>query len=376
LECWKNGITGLEYCNFGSTVIIVLTIKFIIDKILIKYFHLGIGNQRRYFLLTRQLNSMIQRCNSLHSCGQALMLVIITAYVTGCASLRQMEMPSLPENLPAHHELTAVPFFPQEEYQCGPAALAMAINWSGLPLRPEDLVDEVYTPSRKGSLQVAVIAAARRHGRLAYEMSDLESIFHEISAGYPVIVLQNLGLSWLPVWHYAVVIGYDTAHKTVILRSGTTARKVMPFGVFEKTWARSKYWGILILQPTQLPAVATERNFVAAVVGLERAQQYRAAVSAYRIALTRWPESLSARMGLGNSYYAMGELKKSESAFKETIRLHPGEGSAYNNLAQVLMEQGHYREALASARKAVSLGGPLKAVYQETLREIESQMAQ
>ena len=97
-------------------------------------------------------------------------------------------MPPLPENLPASRELTAVPFFPQEKYQCGPAALAMAISWSGLPVRPEDLVEQVYTPSRKGSLQVAMIAAVRRHGRLAYEISDLESLFPEIAAGYPVIM--------------------------------------------------------------------------------------------------------------------------------------------------------------------------------------------
>ena len=139
---------------------------------------------------------MIQRCNFHYLCGPALLLVVLISCVTGCAGFRQMEMPSLPENLPAHYELTAVPFFPQEEYQCGPAALAMAISWSGLPLKPEDLVDEVYTPSRKGSLQVAVIASARRHGRLAYEISDLDSIFHEVSAGYPVIILQNLEFAY------------------------------------------------------------------------------------------------------------------------------------------------------------------------------------
>jgi tetratricopeptide (TPR) repeat protein len=287
-----------------------------------------------------------------------------------------MEMPPLPETLPPKHELTAVPFFPQEEYQCGPASLAMAVSWSGLPLRPEDLVDEVYTPARKGSLQIAVIAAARRHGRLAYEVSDLESLFPEIAAGYPVLILQNLGVSWFPVWHYAVVIGYDAEDKTIILRSGTTARKVMPFGVFEKTWARSNYWGILILKPTELPALALEINYVGSVAGLERARQYQAAVSGYQTALSRWPESLPARMGLGNSYYALGELKESEVAFQETIQLHPDEGSAYNNLAQVLMEQGRLREALASATKAVSLGGPLQQVYQETLKEIESKLSQ
>ena len=92
--------------------------------------------------------------------------------------------------------------------------------------------------------------------------------------------------------------------------------------------------------------------------------------------MTRWPQSLAARMGLGNSYYALGEFTNSEYAFRETIRLHPRAGSAYNNLAQILMEQGRYPEAREMARKAVSLGGPSLAVYQQTLKEVESKMHQ
>ena len=76
-------------------------------------------------------------------------------------------------------------------------------------------------------------------------------------------------------------------------------------------------------------------------------------------------------MGLGNSYYELGDIKNFEDAFRETIRLHPQAGSAYNNLAQILMEQGRYTEALEMARKAVSLGGPFQAVYRQTLKEIE-----
>jgi len=312
----------------------------------------------------------------LHFGDAALLLGFLMSLLSGCASFRQKEMPPLPENLPASHELTAVPFFPQEEYQCGPAALAMAISWSGLPARPEDLVEQVYTPSRKGSLQLAMIAAARRHGRLAYKISDLESLLPEIATGYPVIILQNLGFSWFPVWHYAVVVGYDAVQEHVIVRSGTTSRKVMPFGVFEKTWARSNYWGIIILQPSQLPALAKEKTYLSAVLGLEKAHQFQAAVSGYRTALTRWPQSLTARMGLGNSYYALGDFMNSENAFREIIRLHPRAGAAYNNLAQILMERGRYPESLEMARKAVSLGGPLQAVYRQTLQEIESKMSQ
>ena len=305
----------------------------------------------------------------------ALMLGFLLSLLTGCTSLRQMEMPPLTENLPISREIATVPFFPQEKYQCGPAALAMAMSYSGVPVGPEDLADEVYTPGRKGSLQSAIIAAARRHGRLAYEISDPASLFPEIAANYPVIILQNLSISWFPVWHYAVVVGYDAAQEHVILRSGTTSRKVMSFGVFEKTWARSNYWGILILQPDQLPALANERTYLSAVLGLEKAHQFQAAVSGYRTALTRWPQSLAARVGLGNSYYALGDFSNSEDTFRETIRLHPRAGFAYNNLAQVLMEQGRYPEAREMAREAVSIGGSSRALYQQTLKEIESKMS-
>jgi tetratricopeptide (TPR) repeat protein len=305
----------------------------------------------------------------LHLCSILLPVFYFGCFLIGCAGFRQM--PPLPDDLPSAYELEAVPFYPQEDYQCGPATLAMALSFSGLALQPEDLVDEVYTPSRKGSLQMAMIGATRRHGRLAYEISGLESIFQEIAAGHPVIILQNLGLSWYAVWHYAVVVGYDSGEEMVILRSGTNSRKLMPFGVFEKTWARSNHWGLLVLNPDELPAMAVEESYVKSVIGLEKARQFEAAIVGYHAALARWPQSLAARMGLGNSYYAIKNLTNSEEAFREAVRLHPHAGVAYNNLAQVLLEQGREHEALAAVRKAISIGGPFKTAYEETLREIE-----
>jgi len=295
--------------------------------------------------------------------------------LTGCAGLKPAEVPLLPDNVPAYHELSAVPFYPQEAYQCGPATLAMALSWSGLPLKPEDLVDEVYTPSRKGSLQMAMIGATRRKGRIAYEVSGIEHLLPEIAAGHPVIILQNLGLSWYPVWHYALVIGYDLPQEYFMLHSGVTSRKLMSFGVFEKTWARSQYWGLIVLPPTRLPAQADEKSYIKAVLGLEKARQYQAAKTGYQTALERWPESFQAHMGLGNSYYALGDLKNAEHAFRKAADLYPAEGAAHNNLAQVLLEQGRKQEAMQSAQTAVSLGGPLSAAYQETLNEIRGSMA-
>jgi hypothetical protein len=43
-----------------------------------------------------------------------------------------------------------------------------------------------------------------------------QQLCEEVAAGHPVIVLQNIGLSWYLVWHYAVVVGYDLHEGTVI----------------------------------------------------------------------------------------------------------------------------------------------------------------
>jgi tetratricopeptide (TPR) repeat protein len=283
---------------------------------------------------------------------------------------RQWPQPT--EALPIRHELDTVPFYPQEAYQCGPASLAMTLTWSGIQVDPEAITPEVFTPSLKGSLQSAMISTARRRGRVAYPISGAEEMLEEVAAGHPVIILQNLGLSWYPVWHYAVVVGYDLEIGIVLLHSGVTSQKRLSLRVFNNTWARGDYWGLLVLPPSRLPETATEHNYVSAVLGLEKAQQWQAAIEGYNTALARWPDSLSARMGLGNSYYALGDLVSAEAAFREATIRFPTSGMAYNNLAQVLWERDNRKEALEAARKAVDLGGPLVEEYRRTLKEIQA----
>jgi tetratricopeptide (TPR) repeat protein len=288
-----------------------------------------------------------------------------------CTGLNKSVMLEKAGNVPPRVEIEAIQFYTQKAYQCGPAVLAMVLNWSGLPISPEDLTAEVFTPELKGSLQSAMVSAVRRNGRIAYVFTGLSDLFAEVAAGHPVIVLQNLGLSWYPVWHYAVVVGYDLPEKVVILRSGNIRRKRMPFQVFDKTWARSNYWGLLILQSNQLPATVKEDLFLKALLGLEEARQFQVAIDGYHTALTQWPKNLTALIGIGNCYYALGELENAEKVLRKAVRYHPKSGPAFNNLAQIFFEEGRKQEALAAAKKAVSLGGPMRSVYQKTLEEIE-----
>lgn len=301
-----------------------------------------------------------------------LILVTCLAVFGGCAIFQRGEWPAPFDHVPSQHEIASVPFYPQDEYQCGPAALAMGLAWSGLDLKPADLTDMVYTASRQGSLQPALIAAARRMGRVAYVITGTEPLIREIAAGHPVIVLLNMGLSWLPAWHYAVAIGYDRAADEVILHSGLNARERMSMLVFQHTWARSQRWGLLVLKPKDLPATVDEAKFVEAVLGLEKARKYEAAVDGYHTALDRWPQNFTALMGLGNSRYALGDLQSSEEAFRRAAGIEPLSGAAFNNLAHVLLDLGRREDALTAARQAVALGGPLQNVFQKTLEEIEA----
>lgn len=304
----------------------------------------------------------------------AALALLLGGALAGCAGSSRLALPATAPALPARTEIRDLAFFPEAAHQCGPAALATVLSWSGLSATPDAVGKQVYSPALKGSLQPALVSSARRHGRIAYEIAGSDALWQEVAAGHPVIVLQNLGLSWNPVWHYAVVMGYDQPQQTIVLRSGQTARQSISYRLFDRTWARANRWGMVVLPPSQLPATAEERPFVAAVIGLEKARQWPAAITGYRTALARWPKSLAARMGIGNSYYAMGDLAAAELAFREAVSLHPEAGAACNNLAQVLMAQGRATEALQAARQAVALGGPLAEVYRQTLEEIRKRL--
>jgi tetratricopeptide (TPR) repeat protein len=268
-------------------------------------------------------------------------------------------------------EITSVPFHPQADYQCGPAALAAVLQHAGREATPEALVAQVYVPARKGSLQAEMLAATRRHGLVAYELAPrLEALLAEIAAGTPVLVLQNLALDWVPQWHYAVAIGYDLKARRLVLRSGVTRRLEMSLSTFERTWARSGHWAMLSLPPARPPHTATEQTYLAALAALERVAP-AAARQGYAAALERWPDSINAEIGLGNASYTLRDLEAAAAAYQRVTRRDPGAADAWNNLAQALSELGRHEDALFAARRAVALGGPRQPLYRETLEHIQ-----
>ena len=229
-------------------------------------------------------------------------VLVLAALAAGCASAPVSELVSQPPaGLASRAEIERVPFFAQEDYQCGPASLAMVLRHAGRDATPEALVGQVYLPARQGALQAEMLATTRRQGLVAYVLAPrLGALLGEVAAGHPAVVLQNLALDWAPRWHYAVVIGYDLPARSIVLRSGTTRRLEMSLDTFERTWARGGHWAMLALEPGRVPAQVDEHRYLAALAALERVAP-SAARTGYAAALARWPGSAGAGLGLGNA---------------------------------------------------------------------------
>jgi tetratricopeptide (TPR) repeat protein len=293
------------------------------------------------------------------------------ALLGGCATPLTQGLREAPPPGPRQAELVDTPYFPQVDYFCGPAALATVLQRAGGRQTPDELVPQVYLPGRQGSLQVELLAAARRQGLLATVIpGSFEALVAEVRAGNAVLILQNLGLGWAPSWHYAVVVGYDLDAGIFILRSGPERRMRMEFKVFERTWARANHWAIVVTPPSRLPVTAGEREQARALAALERVDA-RAAHAGYRAALERWPGRSMFRVGLANALYNAGDLDGAADTLFALLQEDPEDVVALNNLANIRIRLGDLQSARRFAERAAQHPGPWQAAAKKTLEAIE-----
>ena len=305
------------------------------------------------------------------------LLPALFVVLAGCASIPPSvsELPVAGQAI----ELEDTPFYPQERYQCGPAALTTVLVQSGAAATLEDMVDKVYLPGRQGSLQVELLAATRTEGRLPYVIDgSLAAIWRELEAGRPVLVLQNLGVAtaigdWSR-WHYAVVVGIDAKRGEVMLRSGTDRRRVTSSRTFLHTWRRGGYWGMVVLTPGELPADPDRSRYFEAVAALEQAGRAEEAAIAWQTALGHWPGDTVALFGLANSRLLLGDYRAAEEAYRDLLQRDGSLVAARNNLALALAGQGEYTAAMQEI--GIALSGNRDAAMERELRDTETLLRQ
>lgn len=308
---------------------------------------------------------------TLHHAAIAWAAIVVLG---GCASY-PTGLDANTSHLPVQVELAQVPFFAQQQYQCGPAALAMVLQSTGVSVAPQDLTEDVYLPGRKGSLQLELLAATRVRDRIPYLLAEhLPAALEQVAAGRPVLVMQNLGLKIVPAWHFAVLVGYDLEARTLILRSGMTQRLVIGMDRFVRTWARAQHWGFVVLEPDRLPENPDLERYMSAAASLEAVGRLEAAARAYTNARAQWPLSAWPAVGLANVSYRKDDLRAAEDGYVAALALDADNIVAHNNLAEILASRGCVAAARVHVARAAALaaGTALESAVAATAQVVDA----
>lgn len=268
-----------------------------------------------------------------------LITLLILLAVVGCASStpqanKLLKNPSI-LNIPKYVQIEDVPFILQKKDHCGPATLAMAMNWAGKNLDVDDVAKDSFTPMVNGTFQHDMISTARANGLIAIPITNMDNLLKEVAAQNPVIVFENLAFSWYPQWHYAIVHGYDLDNKRIHMHSGAEKNKRWDIQKFERSWKLGDYWALLVLAPEKLSVTATELDHMRAASSLEKIGKILAAGKAYHSILKKWPNSYMALMGLGNIAFNQYDFKTAKKYYKMALKVEPNLVTGKYNLELV-----------------------------------------
>jgi len=138
-----------------------------------------------------------------------------------------------------------VPFYQQETYQCGPASLAGVLNYWGVDVTPQEIAEEIFSTSARGTLNIDMVLYAQRKGLKAqYYRGDIEDIERKISDGFPLIVLVDFGFTVYQVNHFMVIIGFN--EHGVVVNSGKHQGRLLSWRDFKKAWKKTDFWTLFI----------------------------------------------------------------------------------------------------------------------------------
>lgn len=215
-------------------------------------------------------------------------------------------------------------------------------------------------------------AAARQYGLIPYETGKmLKDILKEVSNDTSVIVLFNLGLKLVPVWHYSVVTGYDKVEQKVFLSAPNGSETWMSFEEFETFFERGGSWAISLIKPPKIPLTSSEDSVLNAILDMYEVGQKDIAKQAVVAYLSKNKNSYGAMIVLGNIYLKDEDYKSASFMYNEILKLKPNEPSILNNFAIALLGQNKYAQAKKYVEEAVKIGGKFAQSYKNTLEKIE-----
>jgi len=261
---------------------------------------------------------------------------------------------SLGPELPQRSEVSSIPFVPNDDLYCGPAALSMVLRHLGREAPFDEIAPKLFLPGRQGTLQLDMLSLARTYGVTPYIIDPtITALVEEVSRGRPVVVLENFGFKWRPVWHYSTVTGYDLTEKTVVRKSGIRERSVTPIIVFEHLWKAEGYWGFVLLAPGDVPARPNRDRWFLALSDSERHMSPTDAEKSWRAFISEFPTHGLGHAALGNVDFNGGKFQDAAKKYKDALALEPN-NSRIATLAETVFIRALERKAAECARRVKS----------------------
>ncbi|KUM51929.1 PA2778 family cysteine peptidase [Rheinheimera sp. EpRS3] len=288
---------------------------------------------------------------------QASLFAGLLVVLTACQTPPQTkQLLAAPPDIARQHVIAQVPFYPQQQFFCGPTTLAEVAGFYGLSKSPDDIAPATFIPGLDGTLQIEMAAATRQLGLVAYAQprATMAQLLSLVEEDIPVIVLQNNSIAWLPQWHYAVVIGYDLDAAEVVLHTGVTQAHRLNFATFERTWQRGNYWLLAMLPPDKTSTQLEPFLYTRASQDLLNTGQPGAGLAALKSATRQWPDYWLPYFLLGNHYFSAEPLVAA-AWFAKGLANAQQEVSYLNNYAVLLSELGCYSKATKLINSALKL---------------------
>ncbi|MCC6542916.1 MAG: C39 family peptidase [Nitrospirae bacterium] len=185
----------------------------------------------------------------LRAAGVFLFSGLIFAALAGCSAGSHGYTTEAGFNTPLSSSyIPDVPFYPGEDYQCGPSVLAGVLNYRGYDIKPEDISKEIYLKNIRGTLNIDMAAFARRFDDADVRefQGNITFLKENLSMNNPLIVFVDLGIWNIRKGHYMLVVGHDDTAGGFIVYSGAEKDKVISYKDFMRIWKRGSYWALRI----------------------------------------------------------------------------------------------------------------------------------
>ncbi len=271
--------------------------------------------------------------------------------------------------------LSGVPFYPDDGLLCGPSALASVLGASGVSVPVDLLVEQIYVPGLEGTLQAEMLAAARRHDRLPVVLDGSEEgLLNALGAGYPVLVLQRLGILWQRGWHYAVLVGYDAERSEYVLHSGVEREKRITRRAFLRTWGDADRWAYAVMDPADLPGFLDAETLLAAAAAAAATGRLEMAATVFSHGKSRWPGRHMFHFGAANVLMRQQRYADAAVGYEDALAVAPGHALSINNLAYAWYRAGCVSRAvglLSDELERSTMESAERAILTATLSEIE-----